>query len=109
MKESTLLKIALIGALVGLVLLYFVSEKADYGGNLDNAELGDTVKVIGVVNSVRNSGNTTFLSITKEEYVDIVVFKALNLTEGQYIEVIGEVDEYEGEREMIGNALRVIS
>jgi DNA/RNA endonuclease YhcR with UshA esterase domain len=39
----------------------------------------------------------------------IVLYENVSISEGDYIEVIGEIDEYKGEREVIGNRVRRIS
>ncbi len=113
MKETTLLKIALVCSLGGLILLYLISGEIDISESsvekINKGEIGEVVKVSGVISSATNIGNITFLTIRKPEEVKVILFEGLDLEEGQYVEIIGEVDEYKGEREVIGNAVRIIS
>jgi len=113
MKESTLLKLALICSLMGLILLYFVSQIIGIEEvnveKITHGDVGGVVKIMGDIKSVRVVNNITFLKIEKPEIFEVVLFKSLNLTEGDYVEVIGEIEEYKGKREIIGNAIRVIS
>jgi len=113
MKESTLLKIALIISLAGLALLYLVSDKLEPSESsvekITQGNIGEVVKVSGRINSVRTTDVVTFLTIEKTGEIKVIVFEQLDyLEEGMYIEVVGEIEEYEGEREVIGNAVRLL-
>ncbi len=114
MNESTLLKIAMIISSVGLVLLYLVSDEIEVSESsvekINTGEVGEVVKVSGLIESVSVSDKVTFLSVKKTDDVKVIVFDKLDyLEEGMFIEVVGEIEEYEGEREVIGNAVRIIS
>lgn len=113
MKETTLLKIALIVSLAGLVLLYLVSDKIDISEStvekITRGNVGEVVKVSGLIESIRTTDAVTFLTIEKTGEIKVIVFEKLDyLQEGMYIEVVGEIEEYKGEREVIGNAVRLI-
>ena len=113
MKESALLKLALICSLIGIILLYFVSQIIGVEEvnveKITHGNVGEVVKIMGNVKSVTVVNNITFLKIEKPEMFDVVLFKNLEISEGDYVEVIGEIEEYKGKREIIGNAIRVIS
>ena len=53
-----------------------------------------------------------FLEISelKTEKVSIILFKDrdIDLIEGSYVEVYGEIDEYNGKREIIANKVKII-
>ena len=94
MKEKSLLKMSLIGSIVGIVILMIVSV----GLEARNAKLDivDNEKIIdGVITGiVRNSAGTS-LSIARLESNDMMVFDAnLSFSKGDYVEVIGNVGEY---------------
>jgi len=113
MKETTLLKIALIVSLTGLVLLFLVSDKIDISESnvekITRGNVGEVVKVSGLIESIRTTDAVTFLTIEKTGEIKVIVFEKLDyLEEGMYVEVVGEIEEYKGEREVIGNALRLI-
>lgn len=114
MKETTLLKIALICSLVGLIVLYFISAKIeakDYKPARLNENIGDDVKLKGVILGISDRGDVVFIEVSHQNPVDVVLFTKdnnLNLNEGDSIEVIGEVQEYNGKNEIIADKIRVI-
>ena len=113
MKENTLLKIALICALIGLVILYFISTKIevkDYKPNLLNKNIGDDVRLQGIVTKVTDKGDVIFIEVNQKVPIDVVVFAkdSLELKNGDNIEVLGKVQEYNGKNEVIANRIRVV-
>jgi uncharacterized protein YdeI (BOF family) len=114
MKESTLLKIALICSIVGLTALFFISLKMDYKDYTPSVLLknaGESVKLSGVVSKFSQAENAAFIEINFEIPVTVVVFADENLTinAGDKIEVFGKVEDYMGKEEIIAQKIRVIS
>ena len=113
MKETTLLKVALICSLVGLIVLYFVSSKIeikDYKPIL-NKNVGDDVKLNGIVTKITDRGNVVFIEVSHQSPVTVVLFSDednLKLKNGDSVEVIGEVQEYNGQPEIIAEKIRVV-
>ena len=114
MKETALLKIALICSLVGLVILYFISSKidlADYKPSNLNKNIGENVKLAGTVTKVTDKGEVVFIEVNRQAPITVVLFTDednLKLNNGDDIEVIGEVQEYKGKNEIIAQKIRVI-
>ena len=114
MKETTLLKIALICSLVGLIALYFISAKIeikDYKPNILNRNVGDDVSLKGTITKINDKGNVVFVDISQQNSVPVVLFtdsNNLNLKNGDNVEVIGKVQEYNGKNEIIAQKIRVI-
>lgn len=117
MKEKTLLKIALICSVVGIALLYIFSEGIEIDEStidkINKGSIGESVKIKGVLSKVSNAENAVFLEITQPQTIDIVLFKDkhtnITMEEGDYVEIIGKIEEYEGKREVIADRVRVIS
>ena len=116
MNEKILLKIALICSLVGLFILFIFSgsisiEEKDIS-KIKQEDIGGDVKVIGTVNKVTNMDKVAFLDISQEKIEDItvVLFKDKNITllPGMKVEITGSVEDYEGEKEIIGNKIAII-
>ena len=113
MKENTLLKIALICSLVGLIALYFISTKIevkDYKPNF-NKNIGDDVKLKGTITKITDAGNVVFIDVSQQNPITVVLFTGddkLELISGDNIEVIGELQEYKGKDEIIAQRIRVI-
>ncbi|MBS3097612.1 hypothetical protein J4209_02335 [Candidatus Woesearchaeota archaeon] len=116
MKEKTLLKIALICSVVGIAILYAVSLNISINektiDEINKGDIGEKVKIKGVLTKVSDTENVVFLEITQAQNMDVIIFKdkgqILNLTEGNYVEIIGKIEEYEGKREVIADRVRVV-
>ncbi len=116
MKEKNLFKLAFICSLVGLITLFFVSENIEIKeidvGKITDSDVGKEVRVIGKIERLTNTEKVMFLEIAQEkiENIDVILFKdqkKINLKKGDYIELLGEVDEYEGEYNIIANAVKL--
>ena len=116
MKEKNLLKIALICSLLGLLILYLVSnnieikEKNIEKITLDNKD--EFVNIKGTISNIVNTEKVTIIKILQPQEITVVLFKNENKTttiqQGNEIEVIGKVDEYEDKIEIIADRVRVI-
>ncbi len=116
MKESTLLKIALIASLSGLLALYLISgnielkEKNIEKITLENKD--EFVKLKGIVSNVVNSEKVMILEITQPNEITVVLFKnnnsSIRINKGNEVEIFGKVDEYQGNMEIIAERVRVI-
>ena len=116
MKEKQLLKIALICSLVGLILLFFISEKIQIDevsiSRIDEIEEDSSVIVKGKIVGVNSLEKVIYLEIAEEkiESVSVMLFKdsEIGFYEGQHIEIEGTVTTYEGEKEIIANKVKII-
>jgi len=114
MKETTLLKIALICSLVGLFVLFIISTRIDlksYSQDIVlNKNIGDDVQLTGKIIKINQRENVAFIEVSYENPVTVVVFTKdrLNLKNNETIEVIGEVQEYKGKNEIIAQKIKVI-
>ena len=112
MKENTLLKIALICSLVGLVALYFISEKIevkDYKP-IQSTSIGEDVKLQGIITRITEREDVVFIDVNAQNPINVVLFGDKNLTikKGDNVEVIGKIQEYKGKNEIIASQIRVI-
>jgi len=116
MKEKTLLKTALIVSLLGLSIIFFISDNIEIKEkNIEKItieNIDDFVKLSGIVSKVIDTEKVTIMEITQPQQITVVLFKDENKTmpirEGNEVEVIGKVDEYEGKLEIIADRLRII-
>jgi len=115
MKGNTLLKISIICAIIGVSALYFISEQMEVKqvsiNNLTDEEIGKEVKIIGRVERASNTDKVIFLEVGEQKIVtvSVVLFKDKDvaLKEGDYVELIGTIEEYKGEYSIIANAVKV--
>lgn len=114
MKENTLLKIALICSLTGLIALYFISAKIeikDFKPTKLNENVGDDVRLIGTVTKISDRVDVVFIEVNQQSPITVVLFTDddnLRLNNGDNIEVFGEVQEYNGKNEIIAQKIRVM-
>lgn len=117
MEEKSLFRIALACSLVGVTTLFFVSEFIEVDENyieeITIDDLGNDVKIIGTVKKIVDHGNVVIMNIVQPQELKVVVFKGdeeemVNVKSGNYIEVLGKVEEFGGELEIIGDRIRLI-
>jgi DNA/RNA endonuclease YhcR with UshA esterase domain len=116
MKEKTLLKIALISSILGIVVLFFVSENISLQNmdisKINEGESGETVKIIGRIEKLSDTGKVLYIDIGQQkiEKVSVMLFKSsdIALKEGDYVEIIGDINDYKGERTVIANKVRIV-
>lgn len=113
MKETALLKIALICSLAGLFMLYLIStriEPKDYKPSILNKNIGDDVKLKGVITRITDKGNVVFIEVNQQSPINVVLFTddALKLNNGDNVEVIGKFQEYNGKPEIIAEKITVV-
>ncbi|MAH01851.1 hypothetical protein CMO87_01290 [Candidatus Woesearchaeota archaeon] len=116
MQEKTLLKIALITSLFGLLTLYLISDNLEIKEKniekitIDNKD--EFVKLRGIVNKVIDTEKVTIMEIMQPQEITVVLFKNNNkimqVQKGNEVEVIGRVDEYEGKLQIVADRLRVV-
>ena len=109
-----LLKIALICSLTGVLILFFVSDNIEAGekaiSKIEMENVGEDIKLKGYISGITDLEKVMFVEITQPEKIDVVLFKKENISlyEGSYVEILGEIDEYGGKMQVIGNRVRVI-
>ncbi len=112
MNEKILLLVTFLLSLVGLLGLFFLSERLEYDEQTIekiNAErMQEMVKIKGEVVRVTALENVTFISVQQPSSIDVIVFENISVFEGEQVEVIGKGEEYKGEMEIIAHRIRVI-
>lgn len=117
MDDKILLRIALLGSVVGVVILLLLSEQIgvqkEVISRLDGVPEGKEVEVVGNVVRFTDKGKVAFLEIAEQkiEAVTVVLFKDRNITllEGNRVRVTGSVEEYKGKKEILGNSVVLLN
>ncbi len=123
MDEKTLRNIAIVCSISGLVILFVVSENLELQktriGEIGIDDIGKNVRICGIIDSkfVSKNGHV-FLRLSDEiSDISVVIFSdtvknlerygtnANKLERNSEICVIGYIDEYEGEIEIIGKKI----
>jgi len=110
MKEKTLLKISLIITIIGIAMLFIYSEKIDSEKNEIMPEFIDKdIKISGTITKLTKTDNLVFLELSYEKKTKGIIFNKnlgnLNIKKGDSVSVTGELEEYQGELELIINRI----
>jgi DNA/RNA endonuclease YhcR with UshA esterase domain len=114
MEEPLLLKISLSFSLVGIIILFLLADSIEIGqtgiANLTEIEENQVVRLRGVVTYVQDNGKTLNLELAQPEAVEVFVFKSSNLSikKGDFLDIVGEVREYRGRKELLANQINVL-
>jgi DNA/RNA endonuclease YhcR with UshA esterase domain len=110
MQESTLLKIAVVSSIVGLILLFVISTFSSVDSvdinKVTALDVDKTVKITGLVSKVMPRGTITYLDITQHNKMPVLIFDTnLTINTGDEVEVTGKVQEYNGGVEIIADRI----
>jgi exonuclease VII large subunit len=112
-----ILKISIVIAVAGIIALFFLTQyNKEIITKIEDLRIGQVERVEGMVNSVYVSkDNHVFLNIADNTgEIDVVAFKSANidvayeLENGDQISVLGKVDEYKSELEIIAKEISKI-
>jgi len=118
MDDSTLLKLALSFSVIGIIALYFFSEVIELEElpieNIDMNMIGDEIKIKGIVSNVRDFEKILIIDIKDmktNNIIPVLLFKDGNIEikSNSEVSVIGEVQEYNGKVELIGEEVKVFN
>ena len=111
MEEKTLLSASLIMVLLGLTFLYFYAEEVQIRAaqQLGNLPPEEEVRLQGVISRVSQQDRVAFIELQGErvETIDVVLFadEDVYLQEGDYVEITGTVEEYQGKKEVVATSV----
>ena len=110
-----MLRLALICSLVGIIALFFISENMEIKEkNIDEINkdnIGEDVRIRGIVSKSDDKGKIILLDIVQPETITVVLFKDsdFNISTGTKVEITGEIDEFNGKMEIIGNEVKILN
>ena len=111
MDDNTLIKLALIIGVFGIIMLYFVSSITDIEnssiGKLNQLDDSQSVKVEGKITKIIKKDKVTYLELLQEETVKIIVFndRNLSLKNNELVEITGKISENNNENEIIADKI----
>ena len=112
MEESTLLKIATLSALIGIMILAFISNNTNLEYNdissIDDSKIDKKVKVKGTLTNFISTEKAKILEIQDETgSIKAVIFQEeeLNIKINDLIELSGKVTIYQNSLEIIVDSI----
>lgn len=113
MKEKTLLKIAVMASLLGVVVLYFISEgmmiEEKMIENIDSTDYEKDIRINGKVERVTDMEKIVILEVSQPKKITVVAFKdgKFDIEEGDSVYISGSVEEYRGKPEIIADEIKI--
>ena len=112
MHESTLTKLSLLMAIIGIIGLYIISDFSKDNESIKLGELRETnnkITLYGQVNRVTETNTTTFLKVSRqiEEELDVVIFEPIQIQKGSYVKITGRKQTYKGQEKIVADEVYV--
>ena len=110
MQEKTLLKLSVFCAIIGIAVLFYLSNTIKFPESQLLEEDGN-YNVKGSIARITQTEKVTFIDLQKEDELTVVLFKnyPVDLHQGDYVEIIGKASKDDkGELQLIGKEVRVI-
>ena len=98
---------AVVFSCLGMALLFFFASTLELEPTriMQLPDQG-TVRVVGIVSNVTVFGASTVLEVAQLEHVRVVVFERnLTVLRGDYVEVIGSLDEQNGSQQLLAQSV----
>lgn len=96
MQDTTIMKIALIVSILGLLMLAAVSNylSPDYQ-SANKLKDWEIIKTKGTITNIKDAKNAVIIEIIEEKKTDVLVYKpkGMNLSVGNQIEIIGREND----------------
>ena len=115
MHEKTLEKISLIISIIGILIVLIISEtynlKTISISLIDESFIDKSVKVEGYITEVRSAKEIIVFNLKdSSDEIKVIIFDNydLPLFKGQKISVIGKIQQYKGDLEIIADEVVVI-
>lgn len=111
MQEKTILKISYFVLILGLAFLFFYSQSFEFSPSSDPAGLESAEKVLmkGRVGNLKVTDKAVFFELEGEKVIttDVILFpeNSIYLKEGDYVEINGQMEEYNGEKELVADKI----
>ena len=108
MEEKTILRISLVIAMIGIILLLFITETIEIKSykikDLTKKDIDKDVKIKGTITRVTETPGLFIFNIQDETgELTALLFKdeGINITENMQVEIQGTIQEYKDDIEII--------
>jgi len=106
MNDKTLLKLAIMCSVIGILGLFVLSETTGTEtvkiAEIDSSFVDKTIQVNGLVTEVKLSQDLTILEVEDETgKIKALAFEHLQVSKGSKVNIEGTIQEYENEIEII--------
>lgn len=116
MEEKTLLHISIAGSLLGILILFIISNNIEIPeANIylvNKSMLNENIKIKGQITNIIETPGLYILTVSdKTDKIQIVVFKEdkLDIKVNQIVEIQGKVSQYKNQTEIIADKIIIFS
>ncbi|MFH1071812.1 MAG: hypothetical protein V1743_00090 [Nanoarchaeota archaeon] len=112
MQDKTLLAIALTASILCVSILFILSKTVKLEetkiDQIAEKKPGDKVSVTGKIEKISTNGKTTFLEISQECTLPVILFESENLSslKNAEVEIIGTYQVYNDKPEVVAEEIR---
>ncbi len=98
MDDSKLIQLAISTSIIGLIVLTVISLYGDYPNQSSLEQLSSNiidVKITGTVGKVNQFGKISVIDLVSPKTDEVLIFEdgKLNLRKGDYVQILGELQE----------------
>jgi hypothetical protein len=109
MNERRIYYLAIAASLTGLLILFIIpKEENDFFSVAKNCGYNEEITVKGKIIAAINKGSLSILTVADANYIPIVVFDKVNLSEviNKSVRINAKIHDYNGQKELIANEVK---
>lgn len=104
------LSISLIGIIILLILASILEPKSKEINEITNKDLNKKIKIEGKIIEIKNYDDLQILTLTKNSFfIDVVLYEKSNFSRQEEISVIGKINKYKKNLQIIADTINPIS
>ncbi len=114
MQEPTLLRLAIVVAVIGLVALFVISATTELEVtntyDIGRSDVNKDVRITGQIISVKEFDKMLLLEVSQQKPVTVVMFKdgqGRSFATGDEVDITGQVKGYKGKLEIIAEKVKM--
>ncbi len=116
MEDKTLIKLCILSASIGLVLLIIISDKLEIPtaniASISKKDINKAIQIKGTIDEAINKGTISIAKIEdKTGKIEVILFKSSNLRlkKGSFVKIDGKVSLYNQKLQIIAEKVRIIN
>ncbi|MCP3683973.1 MAG: hypothetical protein GY861_14930 [bacterium] len=114
MNERRLMILSLVCSITGILALFFISSNAELEeseiSEIENKKLYEKVKIRGEITRIQEKNNILVIEIAETKPITVIFFKGIDhdFSKGDQVSVKGELREYNGKYEILGENIETL-
>ncbi|RMF54472.1 hypothetical protein D6745_05205 [Candidatus Woesearchaeota archaeon] len=109
MKDSDILRAALISGVIGIIILFIILDNARIEEKniweLNSCNKEETVKIRGVIDEIEYSSSSTIMKVSQKNILVVIAFGNVSAQKGDYVKIIGKIND---EGKLVAEEVKVL-